>query len=142
MPKKEMNTLESIRNGSGAATESVARRRSPRYFSPAEKMRILEQVKACTGRGEVGALLRQEGIYSSTLTKWRKQFEDGGKQGLDQQRRGPKVKITADQRRVMELEKTVRRLETKLETTYKLLDLQKKVSALFGMDLQGREDIL
>ena len=70
-------------------TEVVAKAKRKR-FTAAEKLRILREVDACQGSGEIGALLRREGIYSSYLTTWRRQRERGELDGLAPQKRGPK----------------------------------------------------
>ena len=70
-------------------TEVVAKAKRKR-FTAAEKLRILREVEACHGSGEIGALLRREGIYSSYLTTWRKQRALGELDGLSPHKRGPK----------------------------------------------------
>ena len=70
-------------------TEVVAKAKRKR-FTATEKLRILREVDACQGTGEVGALLRREGIYSSSLTTWRRQREAGQLDGLAPRKRGPK----------------------------------------------------
>ncbi len=76
-------------------TEVVAKAKR-KQFSAAEKLRILREVDACQGSGEIGALLRREGIYSSYLTTWRRQRERGELDGLAPQKRGPKPDPQAD----------------------------------------------
>ena len=71
------------------STEVVAKARR-RTYTAEYKLRILREVEACRGSGEIGALLRREGLYSSNLTKWRRQREQGSLDGLVSQRRGPK----------------------------------------------------
>ena len=71
-------------------TEVVAKAQRKK-FTAAEKLRILREVDACQGSGEIGALLRREGIYSSYLTTWRRQRERGELDGLAPQKRGPKL---------------------------------------------------
>ncbi len=61
-----------------------------RKFSGEYKRRILEEADKCTEPGEIGALLRREGLYSSNLTKWRRQRKAGGLGGLTPQKRGRK----------------------------------------------------
>ena len=61
-----------------------------RQFSAEYKLRILAEADACTERGELGALLRREGLYASHLEKWRKQRERGALAGLGGQKRGRK----------------------------------------------------
>ena len=69
-------------------TEVVAKAKRKR-FTAAEKIRILREVDACQGTGEIGALLRREGIYSSYLTTWRRQRESRELEGLAPRKRGP-----------------------------------------------------
>jgi transposase-like protein len=75
-------------------TEVVAKAKRRKYTAE-YKMRILREVEECKGAGEVGALLRREGLYSSLLSKWREQREAGSLAGLSAQRRGPKVDAQA-----------------------------------------------
>ena len=60
-----------------------------RRYSAEYKLRILREGDASTRPGEIGALLRREGLYSSNLTAWRKQLEKGELEGLSEKRRGP-----------------------------------------------------
>jgi len=78
----------------GTKIEVVAK--AKRRQHPAEyKLRILREIDECKGKGEVGALLRREGLYSSLVSKWREQRERGGVTGLSGHRRGPKVDANA-----------------------------------------------
>ena len=89
----------------------TAKRRS---FSKAEKLRILAAADACVP-GDIGALLRREGIYSSHLATWRKQRQLAGEALLVERKRGPKVNPGAAQDRlVLELKNEVARLRDKL----------------------------
>jgi len=109
-----------------------------RVFSASEKTRILDETAACKKRGvrgEVEALLRREGIYSSHLTAWRKQLALRGRGGLTARKPGRKPKLDAKDRRIAELEKRASRLEAKLSLAEKLIALQKKVSAILDIDL-------
>lgn len=119
----------------GSSVEVVPKPGKRRSFPASEKLRIVREAAACTGRGDIEALLRREGIYSSLLAGWRKQLELHGSESLAGRRRGPKPKYDAKDRRVAELEKRAARLEAKLSLAKKLLDLQKKVSAILGIDL-------
>lgn len=110
---------------------ATAKRRS---FSTAEKLRILAAADACVAPGEIGALLRQEGIYSSHLATWRKQRQAAGETSALARKRGPKVDASAAQdRRVLELEKQVERLQAKLIKADLIIDVQKKLSILLGL---------
>ena len=62
-----------------------------RRFSAEEKLRILAEADACTERGEIGALIRREGIHSSYLSRWRRARDRGELNGLTAKRRGPKT---------------------------------------------------
>lgn len=120
---------------SGATVESVPKPGRRRSFSAAEKLRIVREAAACTKRGEVEALLRREGIYSSHLAAWRKQLALHGSEALAGRKPGRKPKLDAKDRRIAELEKRAARLEAKLALAEKLIDLQKKVSAILGINL-------
>jgi transposase len=109
----------------------VPKRGKRRSFSASEKLRIVRQAAACTKRGDVEALLRREGIYSSHLTAWRKQLVLHGSEALA----GRKPKLDAKDKRIAELEQRATRLEAKLSLAEKLIDLQKKVSAILGINL-------
>ncbi|WP_437642666.1 transposase [Sorangium sp. So ce854] len=97
-----------------------------RKFSAAEKLRIVREAAACTQRGDIEALLRREGIYSSLLAAWRKQLALHGSEALAERKPGRKPKQDAKDRRIAELEKRSARLEEKLALAEKLIDLQKK----------------
>jgi transposase len=98
-----------------------------RKFTAAYKLRILKEAESCTGQGRVGALLRREGLYSSSLTSWRRQVA----QGLIPKKRGPAAqKADPHVRRVAELEKENARLTHKLKQAELIIDVQKKVAEL------------
>jgi len=114
-------------------TEVVAKAKRKR-FTAAEKLRILREVEACQGSGEIGALLRREGIYSSYLTTWRRQREAGELDGLAPQKRGAKPNPQA-----MELAKLRReneRLQERLRQAELIISIQKKVAQMFGETLE------
>jgi transposase-like protein len=109
----------------------TAKRRS---FSKAEKLRILAAADACVAPGDIGALLRREGIYSSHLATWRKQRQLAGLAMLVEGKRGPKVKPGAAQDRlVLQLQSEVERLRGKLAKADLIIDVQKKLSILLGL---------
>ncbi len=119
-------------------TEVVAKARRKR-FTAAEKLRILREVDVCQGSGEIGALLRREGIYSSYLTTWRRQRERGELDGLAPHKRGPKPNPEA-----IELAKLRREnagLQERLRRAELIIDVHtcpggqcqgKKVARMFG----------
>lgn len=116
-------------------------KRSRRVFSLKEKMRILKEADACsTARGEIGALLRREGIYSSHLAAWRKELRLHGTAGLGPKKPGRKPLRDEKDKRIAELEKKASRLESKLSLAYKLIELQKKASEILGVTLPSASD--
>jgi transposase-like protein len=120
---------------SGVSVEAVPKPGKRRSFTAAEKLRIVRAAAACTRRGDIEALLRREGIYSSLLAAWRKQLALHGSEALAAHKPGRKPKLDAKDRRIAELEKRAARLEAKLALAEKLIDLQKKVSAILGINL-------
>ncbi len=102
-----------------AVSEKAKRRR----FTTEYKLHILQEVDQCKASGEVGAILRREGLYSSNLT-----FE-----GLAKKKRGPKAK--PEDPRVKELEREDARLKRRLQRAEAMLEIQKKVSELLGIPL-------
>ena len=127
------------KNPPSGAHEVVPPKPRRRVFSPAEKLRIVKAAAACRDRGEVGALLRREGIYSSHLAEWRKAFAAHGVDGLAARRPGRKG---ADPKEIelAALKKRAERLEGELELARKLLELQKKLSELLGVTLPRVEE--
>lgn len=107
-----------------------------RRFPAAYKLRIVEQADACTRPGEVGALLRREGLYSSHLSQWRQARALGQLEALSPKRRGPKPDPDrALHKRVAELERDNARLKRKLETAETILEVQGNVSRLLGLTM-------
>jgi transposase len=109
---------------------------SRRRYTAEYKLGILREAEGCTGRGELGALLRREGLYSSNLTQWRKQRERGGLAGLSR-KRGPSPKArNALAEKVRVLERETARLKARAERAEGLVELQKKVSEILGIELK------
>jgi transposase len=104
-----------------------------RRFTARYKLSIVEQADRCQHSGEVGALLRREGLYSSHLSSWRRQHREGLLQGLSPQQRGPKPNAAAaEQREIVRLQKQVSKLEHELEKAHTIIDVQKKLSVLLS----------
>ena len=125
---------------SGVSVEVLPKSGRRRSFSAAEKLRMVREAAACTVRGDIEALLRREGIYSSHLTAWRKELALHGSEALAVHKRGPKPKLDTKDRRIAELERQALRLEAKLLLAEKLIELQKKVSALLDINLATDEE--
>ncbi len=109
-----------------------------RKFSAKYKARILEKVDACKGKpGALGELLRKEGLFSSQLSVWRKQRENGQMQGLVPKKRGRKGSgKPSKSKREKELEREVRRLNRRNDKLELMLDIQKKTSELLGIPME------
>lgn len=111
----------------------VTPRRSKRRFSASEKLRILGLADACTKHGDMGALLRREGLYSSQINAWRRLRDQGELASLSEKKRGRKpadghslaAKLAASEKREAILTR-------KLEKAQEIIDIQKKFAALFG----------
>ena len=110
----------------------MSSRPTRRVFTAKYKAKVLRQADACAGkRGALGALLRREGLYSSHLTAWRKEV----RAALEAKRRGPKPKVTPEGREVAELQRQVERLTRRAERAEAMVEIQKKLSQLLGMQL-------
>ena len=119
-------------------TEVPAKARR-RRFTAEYKQRILREVERCGKPGEIGALLRREGLYCSHLTAWRAARSTGERAGLESKRRGTKPRVRDGQaQHVAELQREVTRWKERAERAELLVDLQKKVSQLLGIDLDER----
>jgi transposase len=114
----------------------VSERPQRRRFTVEYKRSILRQADACTGPGEIGALLRREGLYSSHLTTWRRARDRGELSALLPKPRGPqKPVVDPRDHKITALERENQRLQARLERAEALLEVQKKVSHLLGIVL-------
>jgi transposase-like protein len=125
-----MSQEQNGKSEEGTKTEVIAKAKR-RQHSAEYKLRILREVDECKGKGEVGALLRREGLYSSLVSKWREQREQGSLTGLSGHRRGPKVDANAVE--LARLQRENKRLQAKLERAELIIDVQKKVARLLGV---------
>lgn len=106
-----------------------------RQFTAEYKRSIVEQAEACRDEGAIGALLRREGLYSSHLTTWRHQREQGELQALTPKKRGRKPTVNPLAQENQRLHAEVARLSRRLQQAELIIDVQKKVSALLGISL-------
>lgn len=118
----------------------VPARHTRRRFTTAYKLEVLRKADACTRPGELGALLRREGLYSSHLVTWRRQRE----QGLTPKPRGRKPTSADPRVKTLEREKAAlttdnRRLERRLQRAETIIAFQKKVAELLGIPLKPFE---
>jgi transposase-like protein len=119
-----------------APSPELSDRPRRRTFTAQTKLRILAEVDSATGTGGIGAILRREGLYSSTLTDWRRQRDSGALGGLTPAKRGPKS--AAPNPLAVELAQASReiaRLGRRLEHAEAIIEIQKKVAALLGITL-------
>jgi transposase-like protein len=123
-----------------AADPEVAAKAKRRQFTAEYKLRIVREAAAAKSPGEIGALLRREGLYSSHLADWRRQRERGELAGLSAKRGRKAEPVNPLAKRVAELEREKRRLERKLEQAELLLDIQKKASRLLEIPLRSQDD--
>ena len=108
-----------------------------RTFSAAQKMQILAELDACKNISERGVILRREGLYSSKISNWRKQRKKGALMALNN-KRGRKALYSADTERIIELEKQNGHLQKQLKKAETIIDVQKKISEIFGMGSQDQ----
>jgi hypothetical protein len=100
----------------------------PRRFSAAYKLKVLAEIEAAAEKGQIGQILRREGLYSSHISEWRKQRDRGALEALQGRQRGPKVdRVAAENRRLRE---QVARLEERLGTAEELIEAQGNAFAL------------
>jgi transposase-like protein len=121
----------------------VVARPTQRRFSDEYKLRILEEADRCSQPGELGALLRREGLYSSHLSRWRQARAAGQLAGLKAKKRGPKTNGEADlSKEVKKLQREIERLQARLKQAETIIEVQKKLSQLLGLtsEIAGRED--
>ncbi len=149
--ERETHTMsvetEGARRATGVSTDSathsghipdpeVPEKAIRRKFTAKHKLHILREVDRCTTQGQIGALLRREGLYSSNLTTWRRQREQGTLEALSPRHRGPKAKhFDPSARRIAELECENNNLKQKLKQAETIIDVQKKLSEILQIPL-------
>lgn len=120
----------------------VAEKKPRRKFTAKYKLKILSEADALTAPGQMGALLRREGLYSSNISAWRRQRDQGLLHALSPKKRGRKKKhknpLTD---KVAQLEKQNRWLQHKLKQAELIIEAQKKMSEILGLTRNLDEDI-
>lgn len=117
-------------------TEVVAKAKH-RQYTAEYKLKILRELDGSQGTGETGALLRREGLYSSHLTKWRRQRERGELGGLTPQKRGPKADPQSVE--LAKLQRENERLRERLRQAELIIEVQKKVAQMLGVPIEGTQ---
>jgi transposase-like protein len=125
-----------VDEGKPMADPAVPERPVRRRFTAEYKVRVLREADRLTAPGQLGTLLRREGLYSSHLNTWRQQREQGTLAGLAPKRRGPKLKpdapLIAENKR---LRRENQRLAAKLRQAETIIEVQKKLSEVLGTPL-------
>ena len=107
-----------------------------RRFTTQEKLRILAEIDQASQSGGIGSILRREGLYWSTLSRWREQRAAGMVKGLTPAKRGPRAaKPSAEAVELVQLRREHARLQQRLDRAEAIIDLQKKVAELLGIPL-------
>jgi transposase len=120
----------------GRPATEVSAKAKRRRFTAEYKARIVQEAEGCKQAGEIGALLRREGLYSSHLVKWRQQAKCGELAGLAPQRRGPKPKeVDARDVEIAKLRRENVHLARRAERAEAIVEVQKKLSKLLGIVL-------
>jgi transposase-like protein len=142
---KDAAEAEGARRATGVSADAgrapdpeVVAKPKRRRFTAEYRLKILRQADACKAPGELGALLRREGLYSSLLSTWRRQREQGALVALRARKRGPVPKAVDP--RVKELEKQNARLQRKLKQAEMIIEVQKKVHEILGIPLRTLAD--
>lgn len=116
----------------------VTEKGSKRKFAVEYKARIVREADACTEAGQIGALLRREGLYSSQLAQWRRAYQKGALAALRDDKRGRKQIRHPLEVENEKLKQANARLEKRLEQAEAIIDIQKKLSGLMGIPLQSK----
>ena len=140
-PERSGGEPNGVANNRAAAASpppdpEVSAKTQRRRFTPAYKARIVEEAMACTEPGQIGALLRREGLYSSALTLWRRQYQSGALQALKDDKRGRKRTRDARDQELERLQREVDRLNKKLNQAELIIEIQKKVAAILGNPIE------
>jgi transposase len=132
-----MERTESVAQERMTPSSEVLEKPVRRRFPVEYKVKVLAEADACTEPGMLGELLRREGLYSSHLTTWRRQRDEGALAGLTPKRRGRKAKPKnplADE--VARLQRENQRLKEQLRQAELIIDVQKKVSEMLNIPLK------
>jgi transposase len=117
----------------------VVARAKRRTYTGEYKQQILAEADAARGSGEIGAVLRRHGLYSSHLTKWRQERKSGMLEGLAAQKRGPKSKANLLTAENQKLRRDNERLTDQLRKAEIVIEVQKKVAMLLGLPIAETE---
>jgi transposase len=134
--------LRDITDGPGTAPRpnpEVRARGKRRRYTAEFKQKVLAEADRAKGSGEIGAVLRRNGLYSSHLVKWRRERAAGIREGLTPQKRGPKSQASPLKEENQKLRRDNERLADQLRKAEIVIDVQKKVAMLLGHPFQEAE---
>lgn len=132
MPKPVASDLPD----SNVSPDPKLEKRSRRNFPPEYKLKIISLADACA-HGELGPLLRREGLYNGQLKQWREELATQGIEGLAKSQPGPKSALSAEQKELEKLRKQYAKLKRELEIANGCLELQKKALAMLDLTSNG-----
>ena len=119
----------------------VPEKKPRRKFTAKYKLEILEKVETCTRPSQIGLLLRKEGLYSSNLTTWRKQRDNGLLEAMAPKKRGrKKIEKNPLAQEVARLQRDNERLKRKLKQAETIIEVQKKISQILGISQDHDEE--
>jgi transposase len=125
--------------GTPRPNPEVLARAKRRTYTADFKLKVLGEADTARGSGEIGAVLRKYGLYSSHLTNWRQERKSGILQGLEPQKRGRKSKANPLDVEIEKLRRDNEQLTDRLRKAELVIDVQKKVAMLLGIPLAGTE---
>ena len=134
MERERMKLLGTSLTVEAEPNPEVLENKPRRKFTAKYKLEILKKADACTGSGQIGVLLRREGLFSSNLTTWRRQRAQGLLDAMSPKKRGRKrQEINPLSQEVARLQKDNERLKRRLKQAETIIDVQKKVSEILGI---------
>jgi transposase len=134
MEKGTMNLVRASDKASDRPDPEVPEKTPRRRFTAKYKLDVLKKADACTEPGELGALLRREGLYSSNLTVWRRQRDQGVLDAMTPKKRGrKKMEKNPLAQEVATLQRENERLRRKLKKAEIIIEVQKKISEIMGI---------
>jgi transposase len=137
-----LDSVSDVKEGGRAGPRpnpEVLARAKRRTYTGEYKQQVLAEADAARGSGEIGAVLRRHGLYSSHLTKWRQERKSGILERLAPQKRGPKSSTSPLTSEIQKLQRDNERLTERLRKAEIVIDVQKKVAMLLGLPIAERE---
>jgi|WetSurSiteA1Bulk_404760.scaffolds.fasta_scaffold32979_1 transposase len=142
MEKSTMNLVLASEKRSDRPDPEVPEKTPRRRFTAKYKLDVLKKADACTHPGDLGALLRREGLYSSNLSTWRRQRDQGVLDAMSPKKRGRKrIEKNPLAKENVTLQKENERLRLKLKKAETIIEFQKKISEMLGISQNPDEEI-